>query len=67
MKLIPQPPGIYESGQILFNGRDLVPLTDKEMSNYLRSFGSRASRKPSPTALNAKIVSEINTAGKIMD
>ena len=32
MKLIPQPPGIYESGQILFNGRDLVPLTDKEMS-----------------------------------
>lgn len=32
MKLIPQPPGIYESGKILFNGRDLVPLTDKEMS-----------------------------------
>ncbi|XRD25874.1 ABC transporter ATP-binding protein [Lysinibacillus fusiformis] len=32
MKLIPQPPGIYESGQILFNGSDLVPLTDKEMS-----------------------------------
>ncbi|MEK5333993.1 ABC transporter ATP-binding protein [Lysinibacillus sp. FSL W8-0992] len=32
MKLIPQPPGIYESGQILFNGRDLIPLTDKEMS-----------------------------------
>lgn len=32
MKLIPQPPGIYESGQILFNGRDLVPLSDKDMS-----------------------------------
>jgi len=32
MKLIPQPPGIYESGQILFNGRDLIPLTDKEMT-----------------------------------
>lgn len=32
MKLIPQPPGIYESGQIMFNGRDLVPLSDKEMS-----------------------------------
>lgn len=32
MKLIPQPPGIYESGQILFNGRDLVPLSDKEMA-----------------------------------
>lgn len=32
MKLIPQPPGIYESGQILFNGRDLIPLSEKEMS-----------------------------------
>lgn len=32
MKLIPQPPGIYANGQILFNGRDLVPLTDKEMA-----------------------------------
>jgi len=32
MKLIPQPPGIYESGQILFNGRDLIPLSDKEMA-----------------------------------
>ncbi|WP_285399580.1 ABC transporter ATP-binding protein [Lysinibacillus sp. fls2-241-R2A-57] len=32
MKLIPQPPGIYAAGQILFNGRDLVPLSDKAMS-----------------------------------
>lgn len=32
MKLIPQPPGIYAAGQILFNGRDLIPLSDKEMS-----------------------------------
>ena len=32
MKLIPQPPGIYESGEILFNGRDLIPLSDKEMT-----------------------------------
>ena len=31
MKLIPQPPGIYAGGQILFNDRDLVPLTDKQM------------------------------------
>ena len=31
MKLIPQPPGIYAGGEILFNGRDLVPLTEKEM------------------------------------
>ena len=32
MKLIPQPPGIYAGGQILFNGRDIVPLTEKEMA-----------------------------------
>lgn len=31
MKLIPQPPGIYAGGEILFNGRDLIPLTEKEM------------------------------------
>ncbi|MDI7742780.1 ABC transporter ATP-binding protein [Lysinibacillus fusiformis] len=32
MKLIPQPPGIYAGGEILFDGRDLVPLSDKEMA-----------------------------------
>ena len=32
MKLIPQPPGIYADGQILFDGKDLIPLSDKEMS-----------------------------------
>ncbi|GGG21282.1 oligopeptide transport ATP-binding protein OppD [Lysinibacillus alkalisoli] len=32
MKLIPQPPGIYAAGEILLNGTDLIPLTDKEMS-----------------------------------
>lgn len=32
MKLIPQPPGIYTDGQILFEGRDLIPLTEKQMS-----------------------------------
>ena len=31
MKLIPQPPGIYAGGQILFDGKDLVPMTDKQM------------------------------------
>ena len=31
MKLIPQPPGIYAGGQILFDGQDLVPKTEKEM------------------------------------
>ncbi|AMA64170.1 MAG: ABC transporter ATP-binding protein [Kurthia gibsonii] len=32
MKLIPQPPGIYAEGEILFDGRDLVKLTEKEMT-----------------------------------
>ncbi|MEK9199941.1 ABC transporter ATP-binding protein [Ureibacillus sp. FSL E2-3493] len=32
MKLIPQPPGIYAGGQILLDGRDLIPLSEKEMS-----------------------------------
>lgn len=32
MKLIPQPPGIYAEGEILFGGRDLVKLTEKEMT-----------------------------------
>ncbi|MBQ0139564.1 MAG: ABC transporter ATP-binding protein [Kurthia sp.] len=32
MKLIPQPPGIYADGQILFEGRDLIPLTEKQMT-----------------------------------
>ncbi|MEJ9281084.1 MULTISPECIES: ABC transporter ATP-binding protein [Ureibacillus] len=32
MKLIPQPPGIYADGQILLEGKDLIPLSDKEMS-----------------------------------
>lgn len=32
MKLIPEPPGIYAGGQILFEGKDLVSLSDKEMA-----------------------------------
>lgn len=32
MKLIPQPPGIYAEGEILFDGRDLIPLSEKEMA-----------------------------------
>ena len=31
MKLIPQPPGIYAGGQILFDGKDIIPLSEKEM------------------------------------
>lgn len=32
MKLIPQPPGKYAGGQILFQGRDLISLTEREMA-----------------------------------
>lgn len=32
MKLIPQPPGMYAGGEILFNGRDIIPLSEKEMA-----------------------------------
>lgn len=32
MRLIPQPPGIYAGGQILFNGTDLLTLSEKEMT-----------------------------------
>ncbi|WP_442599184.1 ABC transporter ATP-binding protein [Neobacillus sp. D3-1R] len=31
MKLIPMPPGKIKGGQILFEGKDIVPLTDREM------------------------------------
>lgn len=31
MKLIPTPPGRYISGQILFSGKDLLPMSEKEM------------------------------------
>jgi oligopeptide transport system ATP-binding protein len=31
MKLIPMPPGKIKNGQILFEGKDIVPLSDKEM------------------------------------
>ena len=32
MKLIPQPPGIYAAGEILFDGRNIIPLSEKEMA-----------------------------------
>ncbi len=31
MKLIPMPPGYFKRGQILFDGRDIVPMSEKEM------------------------------------
>lgn len=33
MRLIPQPAGRYEDGQILFEGKDLLKLSEREMEN----------------------------------
>lgn len=33
MKLVPQPPGIYDEGEIIFEGRDLLKLSENEMAN----------------------------------
>lgn len=33
MRLIPQPPGQYDEGQILFKGRDLLELSENEMAH----------------------------------
>ncbi|MFX0558754.1 ABC transporter ATP-binding protein [Tepidibacillus infernus] len=31
MKLIPTPPGVYKNGEIIFEGKDLIKLSNKEM------------------------------------
>lgn len=33
MRLIPSPPGKITNGKILFNGRDLIGISEKEMRN----------------------------------
>ena len=33
MRLIPQPPGHFDAGEILFNGQDLLKLTENQMSD----------------------------------
>ncbi|MBG9980603.1 ABC transporter ATP-binding protein [Facklamia sp. DSM 111018] len=33
MRLIPQPPGLYEQGQIIFNDQSLLDLSEHEMAN----------------------------------
>src|SRR5260370_24282494 len=33
LKLIDMPPGRFEAGQILWQGRDLIPLPNEEMKN----------------------------------
>lgn len=32
MKLIPEPPGVYANGEILLEGKNLIPLKEKQMS-----------------------------------
>lgn len=34
MRLIPEPPGEYKSGEIIFDGVDLLKIPEKEMRNY---------------------------------
>ena len=34
MRLLPMPPARLKSGEIIYEGKDIAPLTDKEMENY---------------------------------
>ena len=34
MKLLPQPPVLYKGGEILFEGENLIPKSEKEMNEY---------------------------------
>lgn len=51
MKLIPTPPGKYKQGEILFDGKDLAKLTDKQMQSIRGSEISMIFQDPM-TSLN---------------
>jgi oligopeptide transport system ATP-binding protein len=51
MKLIPMPPGRYKEGQILFDGKDIVKLTDRQMQGIRGSDISMIFQDPM-TSLN---------------
>jgi oligopeptide transport system ATP-binding protein len=51
MKLIPMPPGRYKEGQILFDGKDIVTLTDRQMQGIRGSDISMIFQDPM-TSLN---------------
>ena len=51
MKLIPQPPGIYAGGEIIFGGKNLINLTDREMAKVRGNEISMIFQDPM-TALN---------------
>lgn len=51
MKLIPTPPGKYKQGEILFDGKDIVKLTEKQMQSIRGSEISMIFQDPM-TSLN---------------
>lgn len=51
MKLIPQPPGIYADGKILYEGKDLISLSEREISKLRGNEMSMIFQDPM-TALN---------------
>lgn len=54
MKLIPQPPGSYDQGEILFNGQDLLKLDENQMAKIRGNEISMIFQDPM-TALNPTI------------
>lgn len=55
LKLIPMPPGRIKSGEILFNGKDLAKLSEKELQNVRGSEISMIFQDPM-TSLNPTMI-----------
>lgn len=62
MKLIPTPPGVYRNGQIEFDGKDLIQLSNKEMESIRGSSIGMIFQDPmtslNPTMTIGKQISE---------
>ena len=62
MRLIPTPPGVYKQGQILFDGKDLLKLSNKEMEDIRGSSIGMIFQDPmtslNPTMTVGKQISE---------
>ena len=52
LKLIDMPPGRFEAGEILWRGRDLIPLAAAEMDTHPRHAKSRMVFQEPMTSLN---------------
>ena len=65
MRLIPQPPGEYDSGEIIFDGQDLMDLDDDQMSNIRGNDIAMIFQNPmtalNPTIKIGKQISEVIT------